>query len=524
MKSNKIFNVTVIGITLLALLSISFKIKPVINAYDNYLPKEVYKVNYSFFSKGEDTPIFIKCFVPQNNERQKISEIKNNSPFMNFNAIKQEENLRGIWRSVDSSNRFYEVNYSFTFKGKAKKYTLSSNIPLNKVYSKSVEKYLKEEEYMQVTHPKIDSLAKALTGNANDLKTAIHNIYNYVYEIPSAPIRDLTSALTTLEQNRASCNGKSRLFVALCRNSGIPARLVGGIVLERNQKRTSHLWAEVLVKDKWVPFDALNGHFAYLPAHFLELYIGDHFLITRTPNILFDYEYKIEEVNHVPLLSFTENNVITKHPISLLKLSESGIMPKSVLNFLLLLPLGGLLISLFKNVVGLKTYGIFLPILIAYTFTNTGYFTGLSLFLLILLLVAFVSFPLNKWRLLYTPKIVIILTITVLFIFTLITIGITYNINWILALSFFPIIITSIMAERFARAIDEDGYEIAFSKMIQTLIATSFCYLVFKAVAIKSILLIFPELILIMIAGNLMLGKWIGLRLIEYHRFKYIIK
>lgn len=524
MKTRKTFKITVIAILVVSLVSMSFKIIPIVNSYDSFLPKEVYKVNYSYFTKANNDYIFIKSYLPQNNERQKISSIKNESPSIDLNVIDEDENKRIVWRSTEKNSDFYEVNYSFIFKGKAKKYVIADNLPIPSKYDKSLNKYLKSEIYMEVKSPKIKSLADTLTVNSISLKEKIKSIYDYVYSIPSAPIKDVTSALATLEQNRASCNGKSRLFVSLCRSEGIPARLVGGIVLEKTEKKTSHLWAEVFIQNNWVPFDALNGHFAYLPANFLELYVGDHFLITRTPNILFEYEYKIEEVSHIPLLNIDKDEHFKNHPISLLKLSESDVIPESVLLFFLLLPLGGLLISLFKNVVGLKTYGIFLPILIAYTFTNTGYLVGISLFAIILLLVAALSLPLNKWGLLYTPKIVIILTVTILFIFIIISLGVTYNISWMLALSFFPIIITAIMAERFARAIDEDGYEEAASKMVQTLIVTSFCFLVFKAVAIKSILLMFPELILIMVAANLMLGKWIGLRLVEYHRFRHIIE
>lgn len=523
MKTKNIFKGTVITLILFALLSMSFKIKPIMKAYENFLPKEVFKVNYNFFTKGSGKQIFIKSYLPKDNERQKISNINNSAELLTFETINEDENKRGIWKSSDDEKRFYEVNYSFIFKGKASKYNIGENLPIVKAQKNINKKYLAPEEHIQVFHPSIDSLANALTANTNNLKSRIKSLYDYVFQIPSAPIKDLTSALKTLEQNKASCNGKSRLLVALCRNQGIPARLVGGIILEKVKKRTSHLWVEIYIQNKWVPFDPLNGHFAYLPANFLELYTGDHFLITRSTEILFDYEYQIDEVNHIPLVNITTDDKIINHPISLLKLSDSGIMPKSILTFLLLLPLGGLLISLFKNVVGLKTYGIFLPILIAYTLTNTGYITGIALFLLIVGVVALSSLPLNKWGLLYTPKIVIILTIAVLFIFGLINIGLHYNIEWILALSFFPIIITAIMAERFARAIDEDGYQEALSKMLQTLIATSFCYLVFKSVAIKTLLLIFPELIIIMLAVNLLLGKWIGLRLIEYNRFKFII-
>ena len=76
-----------------------------------------------------------------------------------------------------------------------------------------------------------------------------------------------TCSLTALRLGEASCNGKSRLLVALARNAGIPARLIGGLVLRRGSTRTSHQWAEAWVAGHWLPIDPTNHHFAELPAH-----------------------------------------------------------------------------------------------------------------------------------------------------------------------------------------------------------------------------------------------------------------
>lgn len=523
MNSNKNFKLTILIITALSFISIGFKAKPIATSYEEFLPNAVYKVNYHFYSKGKDKKIFIKSYAPQSNERQKISNIKQAAKSMNFVVKDEDENKRAIWRAKDKS-RFHTVEYSFIYKGKAIKYLIDDDLPLKNIDYSVDPKYLQAEEHIEVHHESIQLLAKNLSYNTKDLKTLIERFFNYVHRIPSAPIRDLTSALTALEQNKASCNGKARLFVALCRNWGIPARLKGGIILEETKKRTSHLWAEAYIGGKWVPFDVLNGHFAYLPAHYLELYTGDHFLITHTPNILFDYTYEIERASHIPFVNVTTNDAIRNHPISLISLSESGLMPKNVLYFLLLLPLGGLLIALFKNIVGLKTFGVFLPVLIAYTLTSTGFVTGILLFLFITGVIALISVPLSKWGLLYTPKMVAVLSFAVIVIFGLISLGLQYDIEWLKSLSFFPIIITAIVSERFARAIEEDGHQKAISTMMQTLIATSVCYLVFSSLAIQTLLLIFPELILLTIAVTLMLGKWIGLRLTEYSRFGSILQ
>ena len=130
-------------------------------------------------------------------------------------------------------------------------------------------------------------------------------------------------------------------------------------------------------------------------------------------------------------------------------------------------------IALFKNVVGLKTFGVFLPILIAFTLVPTGYFVGMFLFLMMLVIVAILSRFLNTFQLLYTPKVVVILTFVITIMLITVSVGLAYNIDFLMALTLFPIIIVSIASERFARAIEEDGFQDAAIKLLQTLQSSS---------------------------------------------------
>ena len=518
---NRTFQITIYLLVGLSMFSMAFKAKPIAQSLSDFIPNVVYEVSYNFYIKGNDKKVFVKSYLPQSNAHQIIGNVKQKYKKMRFTIQQEEENKRAIWRSKSKST-FHSVRYSFLYKGKAVKYNLAENLPIVKSPA-PLFNYLTEEKHIQVHHPSIDSVATTLAKDAKDMKTLITNLFDYVNNIPKAPIRDLTSALTAFEQNQASCNGKARLFVALCRNRGIAARLKGGLILEKTKKRTSHLWTEVNINNTWVPFDVLNGHFAYLPANYLEIYTGDHFLITHTPNVLFDYNYKMKPAKNVPFINNANMEQLSKHPISLIKIVESKIISENVLYFLLLLPLGGLLIALIKNVIGLKTFGIFLPLLIAYTLTTTGYFLGMLLFLLMTLVLVLLSFPLNRWGLLYTPKMAVVLTTTIIIMLVLISIGLHYKLPWLSSLTFFPIIIIAIMAERFSRAIEEDGHQKALHILFQTLVATSICYVVFSSLAIRTILLLFPELLLLELAIALKLGKWVGLRLSEYQRFVRLI-
>ncbi|GAA4279417.1 7TM domain-containing protein [Aquimarina mytili] len=505
-------------VTIIALISIGFKIKPILKNYDDFNPNVVYKVNYNYFFKSEDKNTVVKSFIPFSNSRQRISakKSKSDTTLIFSRQVSKNKNQKGVWRT-GKKNTYHTLNYEFIFEGKEKYFQIPKQFNIT---SEKYSDYLKSTDNIQSDNETISNLATQLAQNTANDGEVIKNIFDHVLSIPSAPIITLTDALTTIKQNRASCNGKSRLFVALCRNLGYPARIKGGIILENTDKRTSHAWAEVMINETWVSFDALNNHYGYLPANYLEVYAGDEFLITHTPGIQFDYTYQINELNHISFLKMNSEELHKLSSISLWGIVESGILPKNALSLLLLLPLGGLLVAFLRNVVGVKTFGVFLPVLIAFSLLHTGYISGVVLFICLILLVGLISYPFDKIGLLYTPKLVISLTIMVSLMIGATMLGIKYNITWLTTLTFFPTIILTIAAERFSRSTVEDGYKMAIDKLFQTLIATTICYGVLSLSWLPSVLIIFPECILLIIATAMLLGRYIGIRWVEFYRFR----
>ncbi|AXT61729.1 hypothetical protein D1816_15655 [Aquimarina sp. AD10] len=509
-------------VSVVAIVSIGFKLKPILMNYDSFNPEVVYKVNYDYFFKSGDKHTAVKTFVPYQNLRQRISEEKivNDTTLTFIKDTLRNGNIKGVW-NTEIANQYHAVKYQFVFEGKETRHTLPLRFDfISEKHKEHLQDYLLPTENIQSDHSNIKNIAAQLQEETQNDKEIIQNVFDYVAAIPSAPIITLTDALTAIEQNRASCNGKSRLFVAICRNLGYPARIKGGIILENTNKRTSHVWAEVLINEVWVPFDALNNHFAYIPANYLEIHTGDEFLITHTAGIQFDYTYHIDETHHISFLNMNSEEISELSSISLWSLVKGGVMPKNALNLLLLLPIGGLLVAFLRNIIGLKTFGVFLPVLIAFSLLHTGFVFGIVLFVVLILMVGLVSYPFERLGLLYTPKLVISLTFMVSLMIITTMIGIRYDILWLTTLSFFPTIILTIAAERFARATTEDGYKEAIDKLLQTLLATTICYLVLSWSWLPSVLIIFPELLLLIIILAVFLGRYIGIRWVEFYRFR----
>lgn len=520
MNTPNYFRIAIAIIICLTMVSLAFKAAPVANNIDDFFAEEMYQVGYKYFFKTDSAYTSVKAYLPKNNERQRITnEALDAAITMVFKKKAIDNNIKGIW-VTNQKDSYESIDYQFTFEGKSRRYALPQYFrrPTLKYNA-----YLEASEHIQSDHSRIKEVVLNVTATSENDRQVIQSLFNFVHSVPSAPIITLTDAVTVLDQNRASCNGKSRLLAALARNAGYPSRLKGGIILEEVNKRTSHVWTEININGQWIPFDALNGHFAYLPAHYLELYEGDEFLITHTPNIQFDYTYEIKKRNNIPFLKMNAAQFSKVSPISLWGLVENKIISMKALLLLLMLPVGGLLVAFLRNVVGLRTFGVFLPVLIAFSLLETGFVTGMLLFMFLILFVGVISRPFNKLGLLHTPKLVISLTLMVLVMAIGSYMGVITGITWLTSLTFFPTIILTISAERFSSLIVEDGFQKATGTLFQTLVAVSFCYFMLSNQWLPSFLILFPEILLIIIALAMLLGKYIGLRWTELLRFRPLL-
>ena len=128
-----------------------------------------------------------------------------------------------------------------------------------------------------------------------------------------------------------------------------------------------------------------------------------------------------------------------------------------VFQVLVLVPIGALIISILHQIIGLKTFGTFTPILIALSFRQTGLLVGIPLFFLVVIIGLLIRGYLNRLQLLIVPRLAAILTATVLIMAFLAIIMGHLNINLGLSISLFPIVILAMTIERAAVTWEEEG-------------------------------------------------------------------
>lgn len=491
-------------------------------SYQNILPITSYEVtvNMELEAFGEETEV--STWLPLSNDRQTITNEIQESSLFGVDVTTNEAGKQVEWRA-ESLNGKRTIRYQFDARAEALEFDFEQGMVVPTNYHPSLNKYLEPSSTIQSNHPKIVNKVASLCGEEEELQLILKSFYTEVFEMGSMPFKGLTDALTALKLGEASCNGKSRLFVAYCRNRGIPARLVGGLIMENGSKQTSHQWAEVYISGYWVPFDALNGHFGSIPFNYLELYKGDYFLFSHTANIGFDYNFQMKKklISNPRLADELRGSVLNSY-LMWSAFEKAGI-PLSLLKVILLLPLGAMVVAIARNVIGLKTFGVFLPALIAVAIGYTGLIWGMLAFVLTIMLVSIMHFPLERLGMLYTPKLVIMLVSVVISFIALSIIGIRLDYTELAYITLFPVVVITITAERFARTIMEENFKRALHITVQTLIVVFMAYLAMNSRTMEALFLAFPELFFIIIGAMLLLGRWIGLRLAEYKRFKWLL-
>ena len=204
---------------------------------------------------------------------------------------------------------------------------------------------------------------------------------------------------------------------------------------------------------------------------------------------------------------------------------RSAGISSEILILILMIPIITCLIAFVKQVIGISTFGVYLPTIVTLFFLTIGLKFGLPILFLILLSGFLTRFALKKVRMLYTPRMAIVLSISSITIFFILAGGIYFELfdAEFVKIAIFPLLVMSTLAERFVNLQSDEGYKSAFIAMSEMLSVSLVGYfLVGKWIYFQDLLLAYPEIILLFIFLNILLGRWTGLRLVEYFRFREI--
>lgn len=191
---------------------------------------------------------------------------------------------------------------------------------------------------------------------------------------------------------------------------------------------------------------------------------------------------------------------------------------------ILALPFIATLIAAFRQLIGIRSFGIYAPLVLTFVFWETELKYGLAIFIVILLTGTAVRYILKNFRLLYLPRMAIVLTVISLAILLLLAIGGYFQRTGLATTPILAILILITLIEKFISTQVEKGARMAAALSVETVIISIAGYYFIIWDVFRNMVLNHPEYILLLFIINIFLGKWTGLRLREYFRFKDVIK
>lgn len=203
---------------------------------------------------------------------------------------------------------------------------------------------------------------------------------------------------------------------------------------------------------------------------------------------------------------------------------QNGLPFETVL-LLLMLPIIATFIAFLRQVVGIKAFGIYTPLIVTFAFLATnGLKYGITIFVAVIATGMLMRFILKPFRLLYLPRVAIMLTAVAILVLCILVLGGDLHRTGLAAVSIFPILIMITIVEKFVAVQIEKGDRAALILATETLIISVVGFFIASSGPLIRFIASYPWAILLTIPVNVSLGRWTGLRLSEYFRFKEIMK
>lgn len=360
--------------------------------------------------------------------------------------------------------------------------------------------------------------AQALLARARDQSADVDTLVAQLIKRLNSPHIDSSAALLVGENTGAI--GKVEAAIQVLALADIPARLVRGVRLQ-DQRRDVPLvpWLQVHDGKRWQAFDPATGQLG-LPNDYLVLWHGAGRLVDlkggdRLRTIISVRRSAQAGVPVAFLLGQLELPRFFKFSLFALPIET-----QEVYRVLLTIPVGALLLVILRNVIGIKTFGTFMPVLIALAFRETQLVWGVILFTLVVALGLSVRFYLEQLKLLLVPRLACVLIVVVL---SMALISLTSHVLGLergLSVALFPMVILTMTIERMSIVWEEQGATEAIQQGLGSLAAAVIAYLVMSISHVAHLVFVFPELLLVLLAVTLLLGRYSGYRLTELRRFR----
>lgn len=306
--------------------------------------------------------------------------------------------------------------------------------------------------------------------------------------------------------------------------AGVPARVVNGLAL-LPERRNAHFtrWVEVYDGHRWFTVHP-NELSREAERHLVPWWRGRISLVDLEGGDDLEFQVTTARTYETAIRSAVQRQLGKQSGWVEYSLFGLPLQTQALFRTLLTIPLGVLLLVVLRNVIGFKTFGTFMPVLIALAFRQTGLAAGIVFFSIVLSVGLGVRFYLERLKLLLVPRLASLLIVVVLVIAGLTVISYRLGIGVGLSIGLFPIVILTMTIERMTIVWEERGPAEALQQALGSLVVAGVCYLLVRHEKVQHLFFVFPETLLLVLAITLLLGRYTGYRLLELRRFRELAK
>lgn len=360
-------------------------------------------------------------------------------------------------------------------------------------------------------------------------KSAVETITNQVRST-SADIQTFAQS-TIKELNKKDGNAKLLVgnefndeniinaTILILNQSKIAAIAVQGIHLNQQKKADLKYFLAVFNGKSWIYINPRTGS-AGLPKEFLIWQYGNGPLFDVIGGSRAQFSLTVSPTPINALSVAKSRGLQADSQLLRFSLLQLPVNVQGIYKILLTVPIGAFIILILRNFVGIKTFGTFMPVLIALAFRETLVVWGITLFIIIISFGLLARFYLDQLRLLLVPRLAAILTVVILLMIFISVLCQNLSLDTGMSVALFPMVILTMTIERMCITWDERGASEAIKSGIGSLAAAVISYWAMSYEPLQYLVFAFPELLLVLLSMILWFGQYRGYRLVELKRFK----
>lgn len=480
-------------------------------------PEGLWQVQLEISARGSGRRGSIRAWLPSPERVQRIFGEQFETGDLRFSIREETSGRQAIWSGRLSDVK--RVSYTFRVQVFPTKIEIPPDANKQLPPKDLLKEYTKREPGLPVHDEAVMALLTHLDlGSSDDLAARARTIYSFVVHEVSLSTSSADDALIALANRRGNRHGKERLLCTLLRAAMVPARMVQGLELLSGDALPRR-WVEIWIGGHWIPASAGDDFFGRMPPDRLLLGRGDAPLVEATGVDAVAHSFRAipERLTPQELAALMVPPNPTLEAVSLYRLS---VPMQAAVRVLLLLPLGALITAFLRNIVGLPSYGTFMPLLLALALRGTGLSVGLLLLGSVLMIGIVVRVLLERLRLLLVPRLSLILCVVVLSVTSIGLVGLRLEDRNFYAGILFPIVILTMLIERFSLTAAETNIGEAVRRSLYSTVIALAIYPVLRSSVAEHLMFGFPELVIVVMGLLVMMGGYTGYRISELYRFR----